>query len=70
MLWRGGYTPLYVASVRGHLDVVKRRAPRAKENPLLTMTNPEIDFLALDAAAHEGRSEVVRELIQQVGIQG
>ena len=43
---------------------------RAKENPLLTMTNPEIDFLALDAAAHEGRSEVVRELIQQVGIQG
>lgn len=43
---------------------------RAKANPLLTMTNPEIDFLALDTAAHEGRSEVVRELIQQVRIQG
>ena len=66
-----GATPLYLAAFRGHVDAVKVLL-RAKANPLLPTIDPSSGhkYLPLDAAAEEGRSDVVGELIQQVGIEG
>ena len=66
-----GSTPLYIAARWGELDVV-RALLRAKANPLLVKTDHlnERTILPLDAAACSGRKEVVRELVQQLGIEG
>ncbi len=66
-----GATPLYVATEGGHVDAVTLLL-RAKANPLLTWTDPDsgIAFVPLDIAARNGQFEVVRELVQQVGIEG
>ncbi len=65
------FTPLYMAAQEGHKDAVKMLL-RAKANPLLTNTDPEtgITSVPLDVAARKGHLEVVRELVQQVGIEG
>ena len=76
----GGATPLYNAAEKGHV-VVTKMLLRAKANPLLaarvmgkTMaghgTTRMETVLPLDAAAQNGHSAVIRELIQQVKIKG
>lgn len=67
-----GFTPLFLAARFGHLEVVKQLL-RASADPLLTSTvrlPGDEPCLPLDAAARSGRSQVVRELILQVGIKG
>ena len=66
-----GLTPLALAASGGHVDVVKVLL-RAEANPLLAGTDPGSDhtFVPLDAAAFRGGVEVVRELVQQLGIEG
>ncbi len=67
-----GETPLSCAAARGHLKVVKVLL-RAKANPLLTSTHSpfghDTTFVPLDGAAKNGHTAVVKELIQQVGIE-
>ncbi|CAN0135695.1 unnamed protein product [Pylaiella littoralis] len=63
-----GATPLYLAAGRGHANAI-RVLLRAKANPLLTSFLGGA-FVPLDMAAQDGHTEVVRELVQQVGIKG
>ncbi|CBJ26796.1 EsV-1-199 [Ectocarpus siliculosus] len=63
-------TPLYIACERGHVEAV-RAFLRAKADPLLIRLNVSRDrFVPLDAAAGKGRSLVVREFLDQLGIDG
>eukprot|EP00752_Nemacystus_decipiens_P011612 g10310.t1 len=63
-------TPLREAALDGHLDAVKQLL-RAKANPLLAAVDSEgRPIIPLDSAAELRHLEVVRELIQQVGIEG
>ncbi len=65
-----GATPLFAAAQEGHMDALKMLL-RAKGDPLLTRTEAsEVLFVPLDTAAVSGHFEVVRELVQQVGIEG
>eukprot|EP00752_Nemacystus_decipiens_P011622 g10317.t1 len=65
-----GVTPLYLAAKKGHVASV-RELLRAGANPLLATTVSGVKNTApLEVAAVLGRLEVVRELIQQVGIGG
>ena len=64
-----GETPLYCAVFHGHLQAV-RVLLRAKANPLLTRTDTEISLVPLGFASAFGYTEVVRELLQQAGIEG
>lgn len=66
-----GESPLYTSALRGHVDAV-RVLLRAKANPLATRTEMAlgIRMLPLDAAAGAGQLGVVRELIQQCGLEG
>ena len=66
-----GSTPMNVAAENGHVAAVKMLLG-AKANPLLAMTDgsPGASRVPLDMAAQDGHSEVVSELIQQVGIEG
>ncbi len=67
-----GTTPLYLAAHHGDVNAVKKML-HAKANPLLAKKRPEPRkecVVPLDVAALMGHSEVVRELVQQVGIEG
>lgn len=65
-----GATPLFRAAVAGHVGAVKMLL-RAKADPLLIAEDQaEQCCTPLDVAAERGHSGVVRELIQQVGIEG
>ena len=71
-----GRTPLYIGAENGRLNGVKMLL-RANANPLLAATDTEsgnglklTPFVPLDIAVQGGHSEVVRELVQQVGIEG
>ncbi len=66
-----GVTPLFMVAQDGHNDAVKVLL-RAKANPLLSWAGIGSGVLAapLDVAAERGHSGVVRELVQQVGIEG
>ena len=66
-----GATPLFFAVQNGYMGAVILLL-RAKANPLLTWRDPESGktIFPLDMAAQHGHSEVVRELVQQVGIKG
>ena len=66
---RDGQTPLFVAASQGQMIAVKELL-QAGANSLLGATLSGIDFLPLDSAAFGGHSCVVRELIEQRGIQG
>ena len=68
---RGEETPLFFAVQKRHMNIVKMLL-RAKANPLLTGRNPASGKMCipLDLAAHNGYSEVVHEMVQQVGIEG
>lgn len=65
--------PLMLAARQGHLDAV-RVLLRAKENPLLgspiSAPGGRIQFVPLDIAAWYGNADVIRELIQQFGVEG
>ncbi|CAN0012011.1 unnamed protein product, partial [Hapterophycus canaliculatus] len=61
--------PLYVAASEGNLDAI-RELLRAKAKPLLPRTISNEEFVPLDAAVEYGHLDVVRELIQQLGIRG
>ena len=68
----GGDTPLLCAALKGHVGAV-RVLLRSKANPLLGRTDrtpAETLGVPLDAAALNGHSEVVLELLQQLGIEG
>lgn len=68
-----GETPLFAAAGKGHVLAVKELL-RANADPLLTTRANQIPggvrTVPLDTAAKHGRSDVVRELVQQVGIEG
>lgn len=65
-----GRTPLFLAAQNGHVDAV-REPLRANANPLLPATNPAgCTYIALDIAAELGYVDVVRELLQQLRIEG
>ncbi|CAM9607045.1 unnamed protein product, partial [Ectocarpus fasciculatus] len=67
---RDGGTALALASSGGYVGIVKLLL-RAKADPSLGRTTPSGRiFVPLDDAAQEGHSDVVRELLQQVGING
>eukprot|EP00752_Nemacystus_decipiens_P005549 g5020.t1 len=68
---RDGATPLYLAAREGRAGVV-RVLLRARADPLLAFTNQMTGqtFVPLDAAAMFGHREVVRELLERVGIRG
>ena len=70
---KNGSTPLYLAAMNGRLGAVKELL-RVKADPLLTTMSADsrggVSFVPLDIAARDGHSEVVQELIQQVGTQG
>lgn len=65
-----GRTPLFCAAVAGRMGAFKELL-RAKANPLLK-THPTggTCILLLEATVLRGRSKVVRELIETVGIEG
>lgn len=65
---RNGGTPLLFAAIRGDLEVV-RELLRGRTDALLS-TYDAPHLVALDVAARECHSEVVRELIVQLGIEG
>ncbi len=66
-----GSTPLFCAAGAGYLEVV-RVLLRAQANPLLTRTDPHTrtSYVPLDAAAFQGYTEVVHELVRQLGVEG
>ena len=66
-----GATPLFIAAQGGHKDAIKLLL-RATANPMLTATDHErgMSNVPLDVAADNGHSEVVRELVHQVRIEG
>lgn len=64
-----GQTPLFTAAHRGDADAV-RVLLRAKANALLPRMIKRREILPLDVAAYHGHVEVVRELLQQRGIEG
>ena len=68
-----GMTPLFLAAQGGRLDAVKLLL-RAKANPRLARTDADDEwgrrFVPLDMAAQCGHWEIVRELVQQLGIEG
>lgn len=68
---RDGATLLYTAAEKGHVNATKALL-RAKANALLFRTDLEsgATYLPLDAAAQCGHSEVARELVQQLGMEG
>lgn len=64
-----GETPLFCAAFDGRVQVV-RELLHGNADPLLTTIKQGFGVVPLDSASLEGHSDVVRELIQQVGIQG
>ena len=62
-------TPLYAAAQGGHMGAVKLLL-RAKADPLLTTVVSEQNAVPLDIAAQEGHVEIVRWMIQEVGVEG
>jgi len=66
-----GASLLYTAAERGRLAVIKVLL-RANANALLFTTDPGTgaNYVPLDVAAQCGHSDVVRELVQQLGIEG
>ena len=74
-------TPLHLAAFCGHLESIKVLL-RGKANPMLSATMntmspignlvrpPRDSAVPLDIAAEYGRTDVVRALVQQVGIRG
>eukprot|EP00903_Cladosiphon_okamuranus_P017387 g16016.t1 len=65
-----GATPLFAAMYQGHVGAT-RELLQAGANPLLTMTDELGNTgVPLDAAATNGHSGVVREVIDRVGIEG
>ena len=66
-----GITPLLLAATNGHADAVGVLL-LAKADPLLRSVNPTSGsvILPLDAAVGRGESEVVRMMIQHLGIEG
>ncbi len=65
-----GRTPLHIACEKGNMDAI-RELLRWGANPLLTnRTTPVNTYVPLDMAVRHGRLEVVRELIEQLGLEG
>lgn len=64
-----GSTPLYLAAAFGHLNAV-RELLRVGADPMVKTMVEWGEIVPLDMAAHDGHSEVVRELIQQLGVRG
>lgn len=66
----GGEYRLFSAAGRGHVGAL-RELLRAKADPLLSVPNSDgEEYLPLGIAAYGGHLEVVREVLQQVGIDG
>lgn len=65
-----GATPLISAATKGHVRII-RELLRAKADPLLVMGDPPPGhtYSPLDVGAQHGHPGVVRELIEQVGIE-
>lgn len=66
-----GMTPLFSAACKGHVRTIKELL-RAGANPAAIVFDPKVNVtvVPLDAASGAGRSEAIRELIQQFGIKG
>lgn len=63
-------TPFFLAAGFGRIDTA-RKLLHAKANPLLSATTSfGVTLLPLDEAARLGHSNMVRELIKQLGIEG
>ena len=66
-----GESPPFSAASRGHLGTLKALL-RAKSNPLSTKTclssGKYLHFLPMDISAQNGHAEVVRELLQRLGV--
>ncbi len=67
-----GSTPLCMAALAGHVRSVMVLL-RAKADPLLPQTcqsSGDVDYFPLTAAVDQGHPSVVREMLQQLGIEG
>lgn len=66
----GGSTPLFEAAYNGHVDVISVLLLRAKANPLLTTRSASGGTPSSHWTwrRNTGTPDVVRELIEQVGI--
>lgn len=65
-----GTTPLLLAAYQGCVACI-RELLRGKADPTLGITTPSVgSFIPLDAAAQNGHLDAVRELLQQVGLEG
>lgn len=64
-----GETPLYTAATKGHVGSIKMLL-FAKANALFVTIDSGMKATPLDVAAHYGHANVVRELLQQLGIKG
>ena len=67
---KDGQTPLFAAMMKGHVDAT-RALLRAKADPSLGWTAKSNNtYSPLDIAVFEGHTDVVREVVKQVGIKG
>lgn len=65
-----GRTPLHMAAAEGNVGAI-RELLRGRANPLLTVrATPVNTYVPLDLAVRHGRVEVVRDLIQRLGLAG
>ncbi|CAM9466088.1 unnamed protein product, partial [Ectocarpus fasciculatus] len=66
-----GATPLFSAALGGYVDAVRELLQKQANALLASVPAPSgATFVPLDVAVQHGHSEVVRELIQQLGIRG
>lgn len=66
-----GMTPLFSAAFKGHVRAMKELL-RAGANPAAIKSDPKgnVTIVPLDVASGAGRSNAIRELIRQFGIEG
>ena len=66
----GGCTPLHQAGLRGHLYAVRELLSMKAHPSLTAVLSSGLPFVPLDVMAEYGHLDAVREMIQEVGVDG